>query len=116
MCRSSAIDSRFLFTIIVHRRMAPGVTLRQLFQLLVWSLEHARRGEFPTVDHLSRPWPVRCSDYPKIAQRARSAVQLGALAAVYAPGQASPLPCALLHMLARYDLFVGLSVCRSVDL
>ena len=56
LSRASSIDSRWVFSIIAHRQLLPRSTMFQLLDLLVWSLQWARRGIFPTVDHKGRPW------------------------------------------------------------
>jgi hypothetical protein len=51
LSRAPSKQSRFVFTVVDHRRMDGRETLCELLDIMVWSLNAAATGFFPTHDH-----------------------------------------------------------------
>ena len=54
--RTSAWDSRYVFTLLPYRLMVSRQTLWDLLKIFCWSVQIATGGVFPLVDHLGNPW------------------------------------------------------------
>ena len=59
LSRAPSMKSRWVFTIIDHRRMHGRVTLWELMVIFVWSMNVAAVGVFPNTDYLGKPWPAK---------------------------------------------------------
>ena len=62
------LDNRMLFACVLYNRLVEGVSLNQLYRILVWSLDALATGKYPEKDHDGIEFSK--SHHPKRAQMA----------------------------------------------